>query len=161
MKAGKIDVTSSYSVEVFQHAPHILHEQLASVFRSFLVHGSITLSILACSFMPLLKSKRKNPTKFDSYRAVAGASQLLKLFEYVIMDQCSGENSLALTPSNSATSRGQELTNIPGCYYLWLSTSSTGVPQHWDVFLMSPWAFLGFSSASCSVSVFWIESCHR
>ena len=87
MKAGKMDVTSSYSSEVFKYAPDILHEQLASVFCSFLVHGSITLSILACSFMPLLKSTRKNPTKFDSYRAVAGASQLLKLFEYVILDQ--------------------------------------------------------------------------
>jgi hypothetical protein len=27
----------------------------------------------------------KNPEKFDSYRAIAGASQLLKLFEYVIL----------------------------------------------------------------------------
>ena len=27
----------------------------------------------------------KNPAVFDSYRAIAGASQLLKLFEYVIL----------------------------------------------------------------------------
>jgi hypothetical protein len=27
----------------------------------------------------------KSPDKFDSYRAIAGASQLLKLFEYVIL----------------------------------------------------------------------------
>jgi hypothetical protein len=86
MKSGKLDVTGSYSSEVFQYAPDILHEQLAAVFRSFLVHGSITLSVLACSFMPLLKSARKSPSKFDSYRAVAGASQLLKVFEYLILD---------------------------------------------------------------------------
>ena len=35
--------------------------------------------------MPLLKP-RKNPVNFDSYRAVAGASQLLKLFEYTILE---------------------------------------------------------------------------
>ena len=81
-----MDVTGSYSSDIFKHAPEVLHEQLASVFRSFLVHGTITLSVLACSFMPLLKSARKNPTKLDSYRAVAGASQLLKMFEYLILD---------------------------------------------------------------------------
>mgnify|MGYP002629070660 FL=1 len=36
--------------------------------------------------MPLLKSSRKDQTKFDSWRAVAGASQLLKLFEYVLLN---------------------------------------------------------------------------
>ena len=86
MKGGKMDVTGSYSSDVFRYAPAALHEQLALVFRSFLVHGSITLSVLACSFMPLLKSIRKNPTKLDSYRAVAGASQLLKMFEYLVLD---------------------------------------------------------------------------
>ena len=86
MKHGKIDVTGSYSSDVFSHAPSILFVKLASIFRSFLTHGTITLSILSCSFMPLLKSSRKDPTQFDSWRAVAGASQLLKLFEYVILN---------------------------------------------------------------------------
>ena len=49
-------------------------------------HHCSTLSIHTCSFMPLLKSARKDPTKFDSWRAVAGASQLLKLFEYVLVN---------------------------------------------------------------------------
>ena len=35
--------------------------------------------------MPLYKGGFKNPESFDSYRAIAGASQLLKLFEYVIL----------------------------------------------------------------------------
>ena len=80
MKAGKTDVTGGYASDVFRHAPEVLYEKLASVFRSYLTHGTITLSILSCSFMPLLKSARKDPTQFDSWRAVAGASQLLKLF---------------------------------------------------------------------------------
>ena len=86
MKPGKIDVSEGYASDVFRHAPNILHEKLAAIFRSFLTHGTITLSILSCSFMPLLKSARKDPTQFDSWRAVAGASQLLKLFEYVILN---------------------------------------------------------------------------
>ena len=85
MKAGKIDVSQAYSSDVFLHGPNLLHDHLASVFRSFLVHGTVPLAILACSFMPLLKP-RKNPVKFDSWRAIAGSSQLLKLFEYVILD---------------------------------------------------------------------------
>ena len=86
MKFGKTDVTSGYASDVFRHAPEVLLEKLASVFQSFLTHGTITLSILSCLFMPLLKSARKDPTQFDSWRAVAVASQLLKLFEYVILN---------------------------------------------------------------------------
>ena len=86
MKPGKVDVSESYTSDIFCHAPRVLFDKLAAIFRSFLVHGTITLSALACSFMPLLKSARKDQTKFDSWRAVAGASQLLKLFEYTILD---------------------------------------------------------------------------
>ena len=45
----------------------------------------MTPQILSCAFLPLFEGGLKNPEKFDSYRAVAGASQLLKLFEYVIL----------------------------------------------------------------------------
>ena len=40
---------------------------------------------MSCAFLPLFKGGLKNPAKFDSYRAIAGASQLLKLFEYVVL----------------------------------------------------------------------------
>ena len=40
---------------------------------------------LSCVFLPLFNGGLKSPDKFDSYRAIAGASQLLKLFEYVIL----------------------------------------------------------------------------
>ena len=85
MKSGKTDVTDAYSSDVFLHAPDILFELLAAVFRSYLTHGTVTLQILSCAFLPLFKGGLKSPDKFDSYRAIAGASQLLKLFEYVIL----------------------------------------------------------------------------
>ena len=52
--------------------------------RSFLLHGTVTKSLLACSFLPLLKSL-KDPAKTDSYRAIAGSSLILKLMDNVII----------------------------------------------------------------------------
>ena len=66
MKGGKIDVTQSYASDVFRHAPPLLCQKLATIFRSYLTHGTITISILSCAFMPLLKSARKDPYPFDS-----------------------------------------------------------------------------------------------
>ena len=48
-------------------------------------HGTITLQILSCALLPLFKGGLKKPEKFDAYRAIAGASQLLKLLEYVVL----------------------------------------------------------------------------
>ena len=43
------------------------------------------LQISSSAFLPLFKGGFKNPDMSDNYRAIAGASQLLKLFEYVIL----------------------------------------------------------------------------
>ena len=85
MLPGKTDVSESYTSDVFLNAPDSLFDQLAAVFRSFLVHGTVSPQILCCAFLPLFKGGVKNPAIFDSYRAIAGGSQLLKLFEYVIL----------------------------------------------------------------------------
>ena len=74
MKPGKADITESYSSDAFLHSPDILFELLAKIFQSFLVHGTVTLQILTCAFMPLFKGGLKNPDQFKSYRAIAGAS---------------------------------------------------------------------------------------
>ena len=85
MKPGKTDVSEGFTSDIFLHAPDILFDYLAGVFQSYLFHGNLTLHILSCAFMPLYKGGLKNPASSDSYRAIAGASQLLKLFEYVIL----------------------------------------------------------------------------
>ena len=85
MKAGKSDVTGGYSSDLFLHTPNEVFDHLATIFKSYLVHGSVTPQILTCAFVPLFKGGFKSPDKIDSYRAIAGASQLLKLFEYVIL----------------------------------------------------------------------------
>ena len=85
MKPGRTVVSESYTSDVFMNSPDILFEQLAHVFRSFLIHGTVTPQILSCAFLPLFKGGLKNPKSFDSYRAIAGASQLFKMFEYVVL----------------------------------------------------------------------------
>ena len=85
MKPQKSDVSSEYTSDVFIHGPQIMYDQLAAVFRSFVTHGTITREILCTAFLPLLKSTLKDPRKFNNYRAIAGASQLLKMLEYVIL----------------------------------------------------------------------------
>ena len=46
MKPNKADVSGSYTSDVFLHAPDTVFEHLAAVFRSFLVHGDVSLEML-------------------------------------------------------------------------------------------------------------------
>ena len=86
MRPGKADISESFSSDAILNAPDQLFHVLAAIFRSFLVHGTITVQLLSCAFIPLFKGGLKNPESFDSYRAIAGASLILKLFEYVILN---------------------------------------------------------------------------
>ena len=54
LRFRKTDVTGSYVSDALKHAPDILFNQLAEVFRSWLYRGTVTKSLLACSFLPLL-----------------------------------------------------------------------------------------------------------
>ena len=85
MKSGKADVTGSFTSDTLLHGPNNLFEYLAGIFRSFLVHGNVTLELLSCAFLPLFKGGLKNPHASDSYRAIAGSSQILTLFDNVIL----------------------------------------------------------------------------
>ena len=55
------------------------------MYRSWLIHGTVTTSLLACAFLPLLKNALKDPADTGSYRAIAGSSILLKLFDKVVL----------------------------------------------------------------------------
>ena len=80
MKPRKGDVSGGFTSDALLNAPNILFEQLAVVFQSWLLHGTVTPSLLACAFLPLLKSPMKDPADTKSYRAIAGSSLILKLF---------------------------------------------------------------------------------
>ena len=49
------------------------------------MHGTVTMSLLSCAFLPLFKGGLKDPANTDSYRAIAGSSLLLKLFDNLII----------------------------------------------------------------------------
>ena len=85
LKPSKTDVSGSYVSDALKNAPDLLYDQLATNFRSWLVHGTVTPSLLACSFLPLLKSSLKDPCDPASYRAIAGSSLILKVFELVVI----------------------------------------------------------------------------
>ena len=85
LKPRKMDVSGGFTSDALLNGPDILFEQLASIFRSWLLHGTVTFSLLACAFLPLLKSSLKDPVDTGSYRAIAGSSLILKLFEKVML----------------------------------------------------------------------------
>ena len=85
MKAGKADVTGGFTSDAILNAPELFFDQLASVYRSWLMHGTVSISLLACAFLPLLKNALKDPADTGSYRAIAGSSILLKLFDKVVL----------------------------------------------------------------------------
>ena len=96
MKAGKGDVSEGYTSDAILNAPVILFDHFALVYRSWLMHGTESLNLLACVFLPLLKSSLKNPSEVSSYRAIAGSSLLLKLVDQV--DQLLWGHLLASDP---------------------------------------------------------------
>ena len=51
MKAGKGDVSCGFTSDAIISAPDIFFDHLAAVFRSFLYHGKMTTSLLACSLV--------------------------------------------------------------------------------------------------------------
>ena len=84
IKPGKSDVSESYTSDAILNAPDSFFNLLAMVYRSWIIHGTVSLPLLACAFLPLVKG-RKDPAKIDSYRAIAGSALLLKLFDKVIL----------------------------------------------------------------------------
>ena len=66
MKPGKADVMKSLTSNVLPNGPNNLFDLLSGIFRSFLLHGDVTLELLTCAFLPLLKGDLKNHLS-DSY----------------------------------------------------------------------------------------------
>ena len=120
MKSGKVDVSGSFTSEVFLHGPPLLFDHLAALFRSFLVHGDVTEQLLCCAFLPLFKGGLKDETRIDSYRAIAGSSLVLKLFDNVVLllwGHC------PVTASNLGLNVGPPPHSAPGLCRRWWGTS--------------------------------------
>ena len=77
LKSHKMDVSQGYSSDALLNGPDVLFRTIASIFRSWLLHGKATRQVLACAIIPLVKGS-KDPACADSYRAIASSSLLLK-----------------------------------------------------------------------------------
>ena len=49
-----------------------------------MLHGTVTKTVLACTFIPLVKES-KDPALSGSYRTIAGSTLLLKLIDHYIL----------------------------------------------------------------------------
>ena len=85
MKDAKSDISGGFTSDALKNAPDQLFEMIACIYRSWLIHGTVTNSVLACAFLPLLKNSLKDPASTNSYRAIAGSALLLKLFDKVVL----------------------------------------------------------------------------
>ena len=85
MKPKKSDISQSFTSDAILNAPDIFFDHIALIYRSWLIHGTVTLTLLSCAFLPLFKGGLKDPGLTDSYRAIAGSSLLLKLFDNVVL----------------------------------------------------------------------------
>ena len=122
MKPSKSDVSGGYTSDALLHAPDSLFDILAGVFQSFLIHGTVTKTLLACAFLPLLKGSLKNPEICDNYRAIAGSSQILKLFDNTILliwGECFETDTLQFGfKSGTSTSECSYLVNEVSGWFL-------------------------------------------
>ena len=122
MKPSKGDVSGSYTSDALLNAPDKFFELIAPVFKSWLVHGTVTLSLLACAFLPLFKGGLKDPAKTDSYRAIAGSSLLLKLFDNVVLllwgDFLSSDSLQFGFKSGTSTTQCSWMVQEVASYYL-------------------------------------------
>ena len=86
LKTGKGDVTGSYTSDAIRSCPSEFFEVMAKMFKSWLYHGTVTKSLLTCAYLPVYKGGLKDPTSCSSYRALAGTSVILKLFDYTVLE---------------------------------------------------------------------------
>ena len=70
MKPNKMDVSQGFSSDALLHAPDHLFSILAVVLQDWLTHGTVTKSLLACAFIPLLKGS-KDPSSTYSQSMLA------------------------------------------------------------------------------------------
>ena len=76
---------STLTLRLHKQAPDVLYEKLASVIRSFLIHGHVTHFLLIATLLPILKDKLGSISTSKNYRSIALSSVILKIIDWVIL----------------------------------------------------------------------------
>ena len=85
LKKNKTDPLFKFTSDCLSNAPSILFEHLATVFRSWLIHGHVTEMLLLSTLVPIIKDKMGNLCSSDNYRSIAISSLVLKIFDWVLI----------------------------------------------------------------------------
>ena len=85
LKYDKNDPVFEFSSDCIKNAPTLFYEHLATLFKSFLIHGHITSVLTLATLVPILKDKLGNICSSDNYRSIAISSLVLKIFDWVII----------------------------------------------------------------------------
>jgi hypothetical protein len=85
IKSGKNDPEFDLTTDNLKNAPDILFNHLAAFFRAVLVHGHITISLLICAIILLIKNKCGPTDDSGNYRGIALSSIILKVFDWVVL----------------------------------------------------------------------------
>ena len=73
------------SSDCLKNAPFILDEQLALLFKHFVMHGHISLTLMISTLIPLVKDKLGDITANNNYRSIALSSLIVKVFDWVVL----------------------------------------------------------------------------
>ena len=58
---------------------------LSLIFKSFLIHGHISIFLLLCALVPIIKDKLGDKTSSSNYRAIAISSLFMKIFDWIML----------------------------------------------------------------------------
>ena len=85
LKSSKTDPEFDITTDALKNSPDCLYNSIASILRSMLIHGHVTLELLVCAIIPLIKDKNGKDDDSSNYRGIALSSLLLKIFDWVIL----------------------------------------------------------------------------
>lgn len=85
LKNNKSDPTNQISSDALKNAPTILCEQLANLFKQFLIHGHVSSILMLSTLIPIIKDKLGDSSSSNNYRSIAISSLILKIFDWVIL----------------------------------------------------------------------------
>ena len=85
LKSSKTDPEFDITTDALKNSPDSLYNSIASILRSMLIHGHVTLELLVCAIIPLIKDKNGKDDDSSNYRGIALSSLFLKIFDWVIL----------------------------------------------------------------------------
>ena len=85
LKNDKSDESGDFTSDCIKAAPDELCEILSSLFRSYLIHGHISINLLKCALYPIVKDSNGDTAASKNYRAIAISSLILKIFDICLL----------------------------------------------------------------------------